>query len=128
MRPFTSDQSRTTLRLTLVYHTIQNTLALIAGCATGMRGTKKWRVTWWNFYHNINSVCAQKVRIALKEKGQEAKDHILDAARGPTRAGISKTQSERVVPTLISQWRANHGIVADPLLHRRCLPRTASDA
>lgn len=23
------------------------------------------------FYHNINSVCAQKVWIALKEKGQE---------------------------------------------------------
>ena len=28
-------------------------------------------------YHNINSVCAQKVRIALKEKGQEAKEHLL---------------------------------------------------
>src|SRR6266478_9263308 len=27
-------------------------------------------------YHSINSVCAQKVRIALKEKGQEAKSHI----------------------------------------------------
>ena len=27
-------------------------------------------------YHNINSVCAQKVRIALNEKGQEAKDQI----------------------------------------------------
>ena len=26
-------------------------------------------------YDNINSVCAQKVRIALKEKGQEAKEH-----------------------------------------------------
>ena len=28
-------------------------------------------------YHNINSVCAQKVRIALKEKGQDAKEHLL---------------------------------------------------
>jgi glutathione S-transferase len=28
-------------------------------------------------YHSINSVCAQKVRIALKEKGREAKDHIM---------------------------------------------------
>ena len=28
-------------------------------------------------YHSINSVCAQKVRIALKEKGQEAEDHIM---------------------------------------------------
>ena len=28
-------------------------------------------------YHNINSVCAQKVRVALKEKGREAKEHLL---------------------------------------------------
>ena len=28
-------------------------------------------------YHSINSVCAQKVRIALQEKGQQAKDHIM---------------------------------------------------
>jgi glutathione S-transferase len=28
-------------------------------------------------YHNINSVCAQKVRIALKEKGEDAKEHLL---------------------------------------------------
>ena len=28
-------------------------------------------------YHNINSVCAQKVRIALAEKGQKFEDHIL---------------------------------------------------
>ena len=28
-------------------------------------------------YDNINSVCAQKVRIALKEKGQDAKEHLL---------------------------------------------------
>ena len=29
-------------------------------------------------YHNINSVCAQKVRIALKEKGEEAYPAIGD--------------------------------------------------
>ena len=28
-------------------------------------------------YHSINSVCAQKVHIALKEKGREAKDQIM---------------------------------------------------
>ena len=32
-------------------------------------------------YHSINSVCAQKVRIALKEKGQEANDHIMTLRR-----------------------------------------------
>ena len=28
-------------------------------------------------YHSINSVCAQKGRIALEEKGQKAIDHIM---------------------------------------------------
>ena len=28
-------------------------------------------------YHNINSVCAQKVRIALAEKGQKVTEHLL---------------------------------------------------
>ena len=28
-------------------------------------------------YHNINSVCAQKVRIALHEKRRNAKEHLL---------------------------------------------------
>ena len=28
-------------------------------------------------YHNINSVCAQKVRIALSEKDREVKEHLL---------------------------------------------------
>ena len=28
-------------------------------------------------YHNINSVCAQKVRLALVEKGLEAKEHTM---------------------------------------------------
>ena len=28
-------------------------------------------------YHNINSVCAQKVRIALEEKGLNAKEHLM---------------------------------------------------
>jgi len=31
-------------------------------------------------YHGINSVCAQKVRIALKEKGIEAKEHLMTLA------------------------------------------------
>ena len=28
-------------------------------------------------YRSVSSVCAQKVRIALKEKGQEASDHSV---------------------------------------------------
>jgi glutathione S-transferase len=46
-------------------------------------------------YHNINSVCAQKVRIALNQKGQEAKDHILTLRGRPKRARVSQAQPER---------------------------------
>jgi hypothetical protein len=42
-------------------------------------------------YHNINSVCAQKVRIALKQKGQEAKDHILTLRGDQNEPGISSS-------------------------------------
>jgi glutathione S-transferase len=28
-------------------------------------------------YHNVNSVCAQKVRIALTEKELECKEHLM---------------------------------------------------
>ncbi|MGB6285989.1 MAG: glutathione S-transferase N-terminal domain-containing protein [Xanthobacteraceae bacterium] len=35
---------------------------------------KKWEYDVLDLYHNITSVCAQKVRIALKEKRQEATD------------------------------------------------------
>jgi hypothetical protein len=40
-------------------------------------------------YHNINSVCAKKVRIALHEKRQNVTEHLLKIARGPERTRIS---------------------------------------
>ena len=52
-------------------------------------------------YHNINSVCAQKVRIALKEKGQEAKDHILTLRGDQHDPAYLKLNPNGVVPTLI---------------------------
>ena len=52
-------------------------------------------------YHNINSVCAQKVRIALKEKGQEAKDHILTLRGDQHEPAYLKLNPNGVVPTLI---------------------------
>ena len=61
-------------------------------------------------YHNINSVCAQKVRIALKEKQQEPKDHIMTLRGGSIRAHIFKAQSERRRPDIDPRRRANHEI------------------
>jgi glutathione S-transferase len=52
-------------------------------------------------YHNINSVCAQKVRIALKEKGQEAKEHLLTLQGDQNDPAYLKLNPNGVVPTLV---------------------------
>jgi glutathione S-transferase len=52
-------------------------------------------------YHSINSVCAQKVRIALQEKGQEAKDHIMTLRGDQYESAYLKLNPNGVVPTLI---------------------------
>jgi glutathione S-transferase len=51
-------------------------------------------------YHSINSVCAQKVRVALKEKGQEAKDHIMTLRGDQYESTYLKLNPNGVVPTL----------------------------
>lgn len=57
-------------------------------------------------YHNINSVCAQKVRIALLEKGQAAKDHMMTLRGDQTEAWYLKLNPNGVIPTLIHDGRA----------------------
>ena len=52
-------------------------------------------------YHSINSVCAQKVRIALDEKGQKAKDHLMTLRGDQYESAYLKLNPSGVVPTLI---------------------------
>ena len=52
-------------------------------------------------YHSINSVCAQKVRIALQEKGQKAQDHIMTLRGDQYEPAYLKLNPNGVVPTLI---------------------------
>ena len=78
-------------------------------------------------YHNINSVCAQKVRIALAEKGQPVKEHMLTLQGDQNEPAYMKLNPNGVVPTLVTT-AADRRIVADPLLHRRGLSRSAADA
>ena len=52
-------------------------------------------------YHNINSVCSQKVRIALKEKSLEAKEHLLTLRGDQNDPSYMKLNPNGVVPTLI---------------------------
>src|SRR5262249_28958626 len=52
-------------------------------------------------YDNINSVCAQKVRIALKEKGQNFKDHLMTLRGDQFDPSYLKLYPNGVVPTLV---------------------------
>jgi glutathione S-transferase len=52
-------------------------------------------------YHNINSVCAQKVRIALAEKGQEAEEHLLTLRGDQFDPAYRRLNPNAVVPTLV---------------------------
>jgi glutathione S-transferase len=57
-------------------------------------------------YNNINSVCAQKVRIALAEKGQDVKEHLLTLRGDQNEPGYLKLNPNGVVPTLVHDGRA----------------------
>jgi glutathione S-transferase len=52
-------------------------------------------------YHSINSVCAQKVRLALAEKGLEYEEHLLTLAGDQFDPGYMKLNPNAVVPTLV---------------------------
>jgi glutathione S-transferase len=52
-------------------------------------------------YHNINSVCAQKVRIALEEKGEKAKEHLLTLRGDQFDPAYLKLNPSGVVPTVV---------------------------
>jgi glutathione S-transferase len=50
-------------------------------------------------YHNVNSVCAQKVRIALKEKGLDVEEHLLTLRGDQFDPAYLKLNPNGVVPT-----------------------------
>jgi len=52
-------------------------------------------------YHSINSVCAQKVRIALEEKGLEVKEHLMTLRGDQFAPTYLKLNPNGVVPTLV---------------------------
>jgi glutathione S-transferase len=52
-------------------------------------------------YHNINSVCAQKIRLALAEKGLQAKEHLLTLRGDQFDPSYMELNPNAVVPTLV---------------------------
>ena len=51
--------------------------------------------------HSSNSVCAQKVRIALAEKGLQATEHLMTLRSDQFDPAYMKLNPNAVVPTLI---------------------------
>lgn len=56
-------------------------------------------------YNNVNSVCSQKVRIALEEKGVEAKEHLLTLRGDQNDPAYMRLNPNGVVPTLVHDGR-----------------------
>ena len=56
-------------------------------------------------YHSVNSVCAQKVRVALAEKSVEYKSHLMTLRGDQFEPGYMKLNPNGVVPTLVHDGR-----------------------
>ena len=56
-------------------------------------------------YHNINSVCAQKVRVALAEKQLEYREHLMTLRGDQFDEKYMKLNPNAVVPTLVHEGR-----------------------
>src|SRR5256714_14142757 len=56
-------------------------------------------------YHSVNSVCAQKVRIALAEERLEFREHLVTAAGDQFDPKYMQLNPNAVVPTLVHDGR-----------------------
>src|SRR5918912_2564491 len=56
-------------------------------------------------YHSINSVCAQKVRVALAEKRLEYREHMMTLRGDQFDPAYMKLNPNAVVPTLVHDGR-----------------------
>ena len=56
-------------------------------------------------YHSVNSVCAQKVRVVLAEKGLEYREHLMTLRGDQFDPQYMKLNPNAVVPTLVHDGR-----------------------
>jgi len=56
-------------------------------------------------YHSVNSVCAQKVRVALAEKGLQYREHLMTLRGDQFAPEYMKLNPNGVVPTLVHDER-----------------------
>ena len=56
-------------------------------------------------YHSVNSVCAQKVRVVLAEKGLEYREHLMTLRGDQFTPEYMRLNPNAVVPTLVHDGR-----------------------
>jgi glutathione S-transferase len=56
-------------------------------------------------YHSVNSVCAQKVRVVLAEKGLDYQEHLMTLRGDQFDAAYMKLNPNAVVPTIVHDGR-----------------------
>src|SRR6516164_9429308 len=75
-------------------------------------------------YHSINSVCAQKIRLALNEKKLACNEHLMKLNGDQFDPAYLKLNPNGVVPTLIHDPHLRDGIspgaAADPGSPAQC--------
>jgi hypothetical protein len=79
-------------------------------------------------YNNTNSVCAQKVRLALTEKGLQAGEHMLKLQGNQFDPAYLKLNPKRRGADTRPRRTTNHRVGGHSLLPGRRLPATAADA
>ncbi|MFM9887794.1 MAG: glutathione S-transferase family protein, partial [Burkholderiales bacterium] len=57
-------------------------------------------------YHSVNSVCAQKVRVVLAEKGLDYQEHLMTLQGDQFTPEYMKLNPNGVVPTVVHDGRA----------------------
>ena len=74
-------------------------------------------------YNNTNSVCAQKVRLALTEKGLQAREHMLKLQGDQFDPAYLKLNPNGVVPTLVHDGQPITEVGGHSLLPGRRFPQ-----
>ena len=73
-------------------------------------------------YHSVNSVCAQKVRVALAEKGLEYKSHLMTLRGDQFDPAYMKLNPNARRADPRARRPAGDRVLGDPVLRRRGVP------
>src|SRR4030095_6247742 len=75
----------------------------VCACASSLSRRRTSRML--ELYHSVNSVCAQKVRVVLAEKGLEYREHLMTLRGDQFDPAYMKPTPNAVVPPLVHDGR-----------------------